>query len=34
MVHAFISEQGTSVKISQNYLGEVYKNYVLYGKEI
>jgi L-amino acid N-acyltransferase YncA len=34
VVHAFLSEQGTSVKISQNYLGEVYKNYTLYGKEI
>lgn len=34
MVHAFISEQGTSVKISQSYLGEIYKNYSLYGKEI
>jgi L-amino acid N-acyltransferase YncA len=34
IVHAFMSEQGTSVKISQNYLGESYKNYTLYGKEI
>jgi L-amino acid N-acyltransferase YncA len=34
LVHAFISAQGTSVKISKNYLGEVYKNYTLYGKEI
>lgn len=34
IVHAFLSEQGTSVKISQNYLGEIYKNYTLYGKEI
>lgn len=34
VVHAFVSEQGTSVKISRNYLGEIYKNYTLYGKEI
>jgi len=33
-VHAFVSERGTSVEISKNYLGEIYKNYVLYGKEI
>lgn len=34
IVHAFVSEQGTSVKISKNYHGEIYKNYALYGKEI
>jgi L-amino acid N-acyltransferase YncA len=34
VVHAFLNDEGTSVNISKNYLGEVYKNYVLYGKEI
>ncbi|MEO5644264.1 MAG: hypothetical protein ABIQ40_04805 [Bacteroidia bacterium] len=34
VIHAFVSAHGTSVKISKNYLGEIYKNYTLYGKEI
>lgn len=34
VIHAFVCEQGTSVSISKNYLGEIYKSYTLYGKEI
>ncbi len=34
IVHAFMNEEGTSITISKNFYGEVYKNYVLYGKEI
>ncbi len=34
IVHAFMNEKGTSTTISKNFYGDVYKNYVLYGKEI
>ena len=34
VIHAFMFEQGTSTVISENYFGNIYKNYVLYGKPI
>ena len=34
VVHAFMNEEGTSTTISKNFYGEIYKNYVLYGKGI
>ncbi len=34
VIHAFMNEQGTSTTISKNFYGDIYKNYVLYGKEI
>jgi hypothetical protein len=34
MIHALIYEQGTSLDLSKNYSGKVYKNYVLYGKNL
>ncbi len=34
MIHAFIKEEGYSKAMSNNFLGTVYKNYVLYGKAI
>ncbi len=34
VIHAFMYEEGTSTTISKNFFGDVYKNYVLYGKEI
>lgn len=34
VIHAFMYEAGTSTTISQNFSGDIYKNYVLYGKEI
>lgn len=34
MIHAFMHKQGTSVKISNTYSGELLKEYTLYGKEI
>ncbi|MGI8583239.1 MAG: hypothetical protein ACR2KX_13635 [Chitinophagaceae bacterium] len=34
VIHAFMYEQGTSTTISKNFFGDIYKNYVLYGKEI
>ena len=34
VVHAFMNEEGTSTTISNFFYGELYKNYVLYGKEI
>ncbi|WP_221393043.1 hypothetical protein [Dyadobacter sp. NIV53] len=33
-IHPFIYQQGTSVKLSENFSGVNYKNYVLYGKQI
>lgn len=34
VVHAFMYEEGTSTTISQHFSGVIFKNYVLYGKEI
>jgi N-acetylglutamate synthase-like GNAT family acetyltransferase len=34
VIHAFVIEQGTSVGLSDSFLGNSYKNYILYGKEI
>ncbi len=34
LVHAFIIEQGTSRGASEKFHGKVYKNYVLYGREL
>lgn len=34
MIHAFVIEQGTSTGLSTSFLGEVYKNYALYGIKI
>ncbi|MBI3510110.1 MAG: hypothetical protein HY064_05565 [Bacteroidetes bacterium] len=34
LVHAFMREEGTSVQLSRNTFGEVYKNYALYGKAL
>ena len=34
VIHAFMYEQGTSTTISKKFFGDIYKNYVLYGKEI
>jgi L-amino acid N-acyltransferase YncA len=33
-IHAFVIELGTSTGLSDSFLGNSYKNYVLYGKEI
>lgn len=34
VVHAFIKEEGTSPKISKNFLGTSFKKYKLYGKDL
>ncbi len=34
IIHAFMYQQGTSTTISKNFSGDIFKNYVLYGKEI
>lgn len=34
VVHALIYEQGTSLNLSKNYSGKLYKNYALYGKKL
>ncbi|HEX8548847.1 MAG TPA: hypothetical protein VF691_17915 [Cytophagaceae bacterium] len=34
MIHALIYEQGSSINLSKNYSGKVYKNYCLYGRNI
>jgi L-amino acid N-acyltransferase YncA len=34
LIHAFMIEEASSTKLSQAFLGKIYKNYVLYGKEI
>jgi hypothetical protein len=33
-IHPFIFKNGTSTKLSANFLGERFKNYVLYGREL
>jgi len=33
-IHPFIYQQGTSVRLSENFSGANYKNYVLYGKDL
>lgn len=33
-IHSFIYEQGTSTRLSTNFSGTLYRNYVLYGKHI
>ena len=34
IIHAFMYEAGTSTTISKNFSGDIYKNYVLYGRSI
>ena len=34
MIHAFVIKDGSSVKISESYHSEIYRNYALYGKDI
>lgn len=34
VIHAFMYEEGTSTTISKHFSGDMYKNYVLYGREI
>jgi hypothetical protein len=34
IIHSFMYEQGTSVSMSKNFSGTIYKNYVLFGKEL
>lgn len=34
VVHAFMIEDATSIKLSNSFTGEIYKNYVLYGKGV
>lgn len=33
-IHSFVYERGTSTKLSENFSGVNYKNYLLYGREI
>jgi len=33
-IHSFIYEQGTSTRLSTNFSGSLYRNYILYGKHI
>ncbi|MEO6638682.1 MAG: hypothetical protein ABIN25_10410 [Ginsengibacter sp.] len=34
IIHSFMYEEGTSTVMSKNFSGNIYKNYVLYGKEL
>jgi hypothetical protein len=34
IIHSFMYEEGTSSNMSKNFSGSVFKNYVLYGKEL
>ena len=34
IIHSFMYEAGTSVAMSKNFSGDIFKNYVLYGKEL
>lgn len=34
IIHSFMYEEGTSSNMSKNFLGSIFKNYVLYGKEL
>lgn len=34
LIHAFMIEEATSTEISRNFMGEVYKNYALYGRAL
>ncbi len=34
IIHSFMYQEGTSVAMSKNFSGNIFKNYVLYGKEL
>lgn len=34
IIHSFMHEEGTSVNLSKNFSGKIFKNYALYGKEL
>lgn len=34
IIHALVFEDATSIRLSKNFSGEIFKNYILYGKEL